>query len=208
MTGERWVVTLTKEAVMANKYFNRFVFLFLMISIYGCATSDVQVRGYIEDKKRVDQNMHGNAGYLMGTPKANEPTKSTRKMFVIEVARKEEIPTGVKAKEREYQKSISPDLLKEPVRRAQKTPPSREPDIQLPSFDDVENMKMEEKNEKSFNPTSVVEYTVEKNDTLQKISKKFYDSFSKWPRIYELNKDVIKTPDRIQPGIVIKVPVE
>jgi len=51
-----------------------------------------------------------------------------------------------------------------------------------------------------------VEYTVEKDDTLQKISKKFYDSYSKWPRIYEANKAVIPNPDKIQPGIVIQIP--
>ena len=43
---------------------------------------------------------------------------------------------------------------------------------------------------------------------VQKISKKFYDSYSAWPQIYEINKDVIGNPDRIKPGIVIQIPME
>ncbi|MBN1869684.1 MAG: LysM peptidoglycan-binding domain-containing protein [Candidatus Omnitrophica bacterium] len=52
------------------------------------------------------------------------------------------------------------------------------------------------------------EYTVQKGDTLQKISKKFYDSYSKWPKIYEANKSVISDPDKIKPGIVLQIPMQ
>ena len=51
-------------------------------------------------------------------------------------------------------------------------------------------------------------YTVEKNDTLQKISQKFYGTTKKWMRIYEANKDVLKTPDRVYPGQVLNIPKE
>ena len=54
----------------------------------------------------------------------------------------------------------------------------------------------------------LVSYTVEKDDTLQKISQKFYKSYSKWTRIYEANKSVIPNPDRIKPGTVLQIPVE
>ena len=54
----------------------------------------------------------------------------------------------------------------------------------------------------------LVEYTVEKDDTLQKISQKFYNSYSKWTRIYEANKPVIPNPDRIKPGTVLQIPVD
>ena len=36
----------------------------------------------------------------------------------------------------------------------------------------------------------------------------FYDSYSKWPKIFEANKNVIKDPNRIKPGIVLQIPVE
>lgn len=53
-----------------------------------------------------------------------------------------------------------------------------------------------------------VPYTVEKDDTLQKISQKFYNSYGKWTRIYEANKSVIPDPDRIKPGTVLQIPMD
>lgn len=54
----------------------------------------------------------------------------------------------------------------------------------------------------------LVQYTVEKDDTLQKISQKFYNSYGKWTRIYEANKSAIPNPDRIKPGTVLQIPVD
>ncbi len=51
-----------------------------------------------------------------------------------------------------------------------------------------------------------VEYKVEKDDTLQKISHRFYGSYSKWTRIYDENKAVIKDPNRLKTGILLKIP--
>ncbi|MBI4707793.1 MAG: LysM peptidoglycan-binding domain-containing protein [Candidatus Omnitrophica bacterium] len=50
-------------------------------------------------------------------------------------------------------------------------------------------------------------YTVQKNDTLQKISKKFYGTTRKWTKIYEANKEFLKSPDRVRPGQVLNIPV-
>jgi nucleoid-associated protein YgaU len=49
-------------------------------------------------------------------------------------------------------------------------------------------------------------YTVSKGDTLSKIAKQFYGDANKWRRIFEANRDVIKNPDLIHPGQVLKVP--
>jgi len=51
------------------------------------------------------------------------------------------------------------------------------------------------------------EYTVQKGDTLQKISYKFYGKYGLWKKIYEANKSILKSPDSISVGQVIKVPV-
>ncbi|VAX35189.1 hypothetical protein MNBD_UNCLBAC01-1995 [hydrothermal vent metagenome] len=192
------------------KLFSRFIVLVFVMFIYGCKTPDVHVRAYIEDRPRIDQEKYGNAGYLMGAPKEQAPGKETREVFVIEVIDKENIPTGLTKAERAYQKNIPPELLKKREKSVKKVKVvSQEPDFQLPSFDDVvvEKRSKTKVQKKSFVATSFVEYTVEKGDTLQKISKKFYDSFSKWPRIYDANREKIDTPDSIKPGIVIKVPV-
>ena len=49
-------------------------------------------------------------------------------------------------------------------------------------------------------------YTVEKNDTLQKISKKFYGTTKNWPKIYEANKDVLRSPDKLYAGQNLRIP--
>jgi nucleoid-associated protein YgaU len=49
-------------------------------------------------------------------------------------------------------------------------------------------------------------YTVGKNDTLQKISKKFYGTFRKWKDIYEANRNILRTPDKLYPGQTLKIP--
>ena len=47
------------------------------------------------------------------------------------------------------------------------------------------------------------EYVVVKGDNLTKIGKKYGVS---WKEIYEVNKNIIKDPDLIQPGWKLKIP--
>ena len=47
------------------------------------------------------------------------------------------------------------------------------------------------------------EYVVVKGDSLSKIGQKYG---VKWKDIYEINKDLIKDPDLIQPGWKLKIP--
>jgi nucleoid-associated protein YgaU len=49
-------------------------------------------------------------------------------------------------------------------------------------------------------------YVVVKGDSLSKIAKQEYGDATKWPRIYEANKDLIKDPDLIYPGQTLKIP--
>ncbi len=51
-------------------------------------------------------------------------------------------------------------------------------------------------------------YTVEKGDTLWKISARFYGKGSMWRRIYEYNKDLIGDPKKLRAGTVIRIPLE
>jgi nucleoid-associated protein YgaU len=54
--------------------------------------------------------------------------------------------------------------------------------------------------------TEVKTYTVVKGDSLSKIAKEMYGDVKLWKKLYEANKDVIKNPDLIQPGWVLRVP--
>jgi nucleoid-associated protein YgaU len=49
-------------------------------------------------------------------------------------------------------------------------------------------------------------YTVVKGDNLSKIATSVYGNANKWRTIYEANKDVIKDPNLIHPGQVLKIP--
>jgi len=49
-------------------------------------------------------------------------------------------------------------------------------------------------------------YTVKSGDTLSAISKAMYGDASKYPRIFEANKPMLKDPDKIYPGQVLRIP--
>ena len=49
-------------------------------------------------------------------------------------------------------------------------------------------------------------YTVVRGDTLSKIAKEFYGNANKYPKIFEANKPMLKDPDKIYPGQVLRIP--
>lgn len=49
-------------------------------------------------------------------------------------------------------------------------------------------------------------YTVQSGDTLSKIAKQHYGNAGKYPVIFEANKPMLKHPDRIYPGQVLRIP--
>ena len=57
----------------------------------------------------------------------------------------------------------------------------------------------EEKDEPLF-------YTIRRGDSLSKIAKAHYGNAMKYPFLFEANREVIKNPDLIYPGQVIRIP--
>jgi len=49
-------------------------------------------------------------------------------------------------------------------------------------------------------------YTVVKGDTLSKISKEFYGNANKYMKIFQANEPMLKHPDKIYPGQVLRIP--
>jgi len=188
-----------------------FILILSLMVVSGCKTTEgLKVRGYVEDKERVDQKMDGNAGYLSGTPIPEDRSayKESRRIYVLEVTKEAD-----KASVDEMNINLDEPRSKEvpednfssssyPITQ-RKTNPVQARRIQIPSLDDVE---LNEVNKATI--IEYVDYTVEKDDTLQKIAKKFYDSYSNWTKIYEVNKSIIKDPNFLKPGIVIKIPIE
>ena len=181
---------------MFNVYLRIFAISFVIMGMYGCASSGVSVRGYVEDRARVDQDNSGNAGFLAGTPKEDQSsTNPTRKIYVVEVSKE--------TKEPPIERNVSKDSGDETMRTQEplsitKQAAATTPQVTMPSDDRI----VIRKNDADF----FTEYTVEKDDTLQKIAKKFYGAYSHWPKIYEANREVIKNPDFVKPGTVLKIP--
>lgn len=158
-------------------------------------TRKIETNFYVEDRKRVDQEMKGNFGYLQGTPVPEDRSqyKDTRKIYVLEVTKNvDKTVTMMNAEQlNAYQPSPSKPL-----------PPMEEfdePEWTEPVAIPVIRQKSKEE--------YFEDYVIEEGDTLQKISKKFYGSYSQWLKIFETNNDVLKDPNRIKPGTKIKVPM-
>ena len=49
-------------------------------------------------------------------------------------------------------------------------------------------------------------HTVEKGDTLSAIAKKVYGDPNRYPAIFEANKPMLKDPNKIYPGQVLRIP--
>ncbi|MBN1352904.1 peptidoglycan-binding protein LysM [candidate division KSB1 bacterium] len=73
------------------------------------------------------------------------------------------------------------------------------------------NIKGVEKvNDESFTAPEPEEetefYTVKSGDSLSKIAKNYYGNAMKYPAIFEANREVIKDPNLIYPGQVLRIP--
>lgn len=160
--------------------------LLLVVFLSGCMT----VRTYEVKKPRIDTDIEGNRGYLSGTP-TQEPKESklgdTRTISVVEI---------------EFGRPKSEEELEDSIISSERPKVSDVYDFEEMAID------MEEQSEYMEEEVAEYEYyTVQKNDTLQKISSKFYGTTRKWQQIYKANEGVIKNPDRLYPGLNIKIPV-
>lgn len=173
----------------------------------ACETKRYTVKGYIEDKERTDQELSGNSGYLMGQGAPIAERKKTRKVFVLETTKRPDEVTEIKEEStttiKEGAATQAPETVETPA-SSSVTEPAR---LNIPKIETI--MPTESQTQlASLADGESLQYTVEKDDTLQKISKKFYNSYSKWMKIYEANKDIIKNPDILQPGLTIRIPKE
>ncbi|ODS54858.1 MAG: peptidoglycan-binding protein [Acidobacteria bacterium SCN 69-37] len=55
-------------------------------------------------------------------------------------------------------------------------------------------------------PPRAQAYTVKSGDTLSKIAKEFYGDATKYPKIFEANRDQLSDPDKIKVGQVLQIP--
>ncbi len=51
-------------------------------------------------------------------------------------------------------------------------------------------------------------YEVKAGDTLSTIAQQVYGDPGKWQQIFDANQDVLKDPNRLQPGMTLKIPAQ
>lgn len=157
------------------------------------------VRTYQSTKDRVDQDLSGgNRGYLKGQAPYSEPKpkKASRSTQVVEV---------------ELHSPIKFEKVKQPMEPRKTAPQREEQDTQL--WGNRGYMTQSESPVIADSVSDTQEplmqaYKVQKGDTLQKISQKYYGTTKKWTKIYDANKEALKGPNKIYPGQTINIPAE
>ena len=150
----------------------------MMVAVAGCHAAT-----RIVDYPRVDLDVNsgGNRGYLVGAPPASSgPWKSERQTVETEV----EVPAFSK--------------------RAGQAPAGMNEGV-LPEGDMAEESAW---NQASASHEIIGNYTVQSGDTLWSIaaSRGVYGDATKWRLLYDANRDVLKSPDRLKAGMSLRIP--
>ena len=147
-----------------------------MVLIGGC----VRTATRLTEMPRVDLNLEsGNRGYLVGTPPETGSQKTTRQMIGTDI----EIPSFYKAKHRAIPgtlEDMAPPEVETDEGAAQGAAPAGRFDT----------------------------YVVQKGDSLWSIAAKpeIYGKASKWRRIFDANRNLLKSPDRVKAGMTLNIP--
>ena len=145
----------------------------------GCLTATKVVH-----EPRVDLELSGgNHGYLVGTPPPSSISKTTRDMVETEV----EIPSSYK-----------------PLR-----PGGATMGIEPVSVGEGASSGMGVSEATPGRGAEAVgTYVVKRGDTLWTIAADpaVYGDATKWRRLYDANRDLLKSPDRVRPGMRLRVP--
>jgi nucleoid-associated protein YgaU len=163
------------------------LFGFLTIFLSGCI-----IRTYSVTRERLDQGLTtGNRGYLYGQPKNKEATtkKNRRTIRVLEI---------------EFGKPVELPITEEKMALS-------ESEKSTPATQEAKEVAVvaKEPSLTAHKPAQTfVKYTVRRNDTLQKISRKFYGTTGKWMQIYKANKNILSAPDKIYTGQILNIPLE
>jgi len=120
----------------------------------------------------------GNRGYLVGTPPPAGELKTTREMIQTDI----EIPSFYK-----------PKRGRTAVGLEEIAPPE---------------MALDEASATPLAPTRYDTYVVKKGDSLWTIAKKpeIYGKATYWRRLFDANRDILSSPDRLKAGMTLKIP--
>ena len=185
--------------------------LALMTLVIFAAGCGLEARTYVMTRDRVglDQN-NGNSGCIMGKcSPAPAPNKTTRKVYVLEITRP--VPESeVQKIEANAVNVITENAPKAPASNTApvETAPAVPPAVAVPVVGELPGASESSAPVAALNGGNLQAqtYTVQKDDTLQKISKKIFGTYGKWYKIYEANKDKIQNPNLLKTGTVLNIP--
>ena len=166
--------------------------LALMVLVIFAAGCGLETRTYVMTKDRVglDQT-NGNGGCVVGKcPPAPAPKETTRKVYVLEITKP--VP---ESEVRKIEQNALNAIVETSPAPSVSTVPIAQPEVVAPVTAAQNGGNMQAQT-----------YTVQKDDTLQKISKKVFGSYGKWYKIYKANKNKIKNPNVLKPGTVLTIP--
>ena len=178
---------------------------------------------------RVDQELEGNRGIVVGKASGVSETKEkkTKTMYRIEIElpdssdketkdiKEDKTPVktisgenkGYVQVKKSYERKETAQEEKRGVVRLGGSSVSSQPQV---VFQETQEKKGKYSKEKGGGALIAKEgpktYVVQKGDTLQKISNKMYGTTKRWKEIYEANKAELKSPDHIKPGQEIVIP--
>jgi len=207
---------------MLNK---NLVLIALVIFAAGCGT---EVRTYVMTKDRVGLDRgNGNGGCIIGTcPPPPPPTETTRRVYVLEITKPvpesevQKIESTAVNAIADSAPTVSSEAAPVDQPAATDNAPAAAAAPAAPAVPVVGELPGQGPTDEATAPstesatgavggpvTPGQTYTVQKDDTLQKISKKVYGTYAKWYKIYKANKDKINNPNVLQPGTVLTLPV-
>lgn len=163
-----------------------------LFSFSGC----IGGRVYLVDKERVDQD-------IPGVTKENDGRANTRKVLVVEFSNKTK-PGSTPQVVSTSSTTESQDGSSRVVTESKDTLVVHESNFTFPN---MTKQTLTQKADGASTASGVEVYVVQKDDTLQKIAKKYYGSFNGWMRIYDMNRDVIKDPNFLKSGVTLKIPL-
>jgi LysM repeat protein len=167
---------------------------YVILTALAFILSGCVVRTYSLTRDRVDQDLSsqaGNRGYIMGSGPSEEvkDRETTRTTQVVEIELHSPIKFDRKHKKNAAQTGTGESVTSPGSGYEYVTVDSSAPDITSKAGP----------NEK---------YTVQKGDTLQKISMKFYGTTKRWMKLYKANQDKLSGPDKVRPGQVLDIPTD
>ena len=162
---------------MGLRWMHVMVSVVMLGTLSGCRSATRVIQ-----EPRVDLELAGgNRGFLVGAPPEGSAQKTTRQMVEAEV----EVPSRYK-------------------------PVSGQPlNLGAGSVSSILETPTEPEASERTEPATIAmgqPYVVKPGDNLSKISKAVYGDGRYWRRIYDANRNVLSSPNKLRPGMTLQIP--